>query len=88
MKGYSGTRGQSFKLEFDAASGQFNSRQIPHEFSLVTATNFIVKKLKQKLKADKQRKAEVQLKLLLASLGPTIRDDVGMAEVYEATLNL
>ncbi len=88
MKGYSETRGQASKLEFDTASGQFISKQIPHAFPPMTAPNFIIKKLKEQRKVNKQRKAEVQLKLLLAALGPTTRDDVGMAEVYEATLNL
>lgn len=88
MKGYSEQYGQTFKMDFDAASGQFVSIPITHTFAPKAEPHFIIQKLKEHLKVRKQRKAEHKLKQLLATLGPATRDDVGMTEIFAIVRDL
>ena len=88
MKGYSELRGQTLKMEFDVASGQFVSKPIAHAFAPVAKSNFVVQKLKALQIVRQQKQAEFQLKQLLSSMDQATRDDVGMAEVFAAIPNL
>jgi hypothetical protein len=82
MKGYSEHRGHSSKLDFDQATGQFITKPIEASFAPKAVPNAIVQKL-VKLREQRLRKKTKQKAVkFLATIGPDLRDDVGMTEFY------
>jgi FixJ family two-component response regulator len=84
MKGYSEERGQAFKLEYDAASGQFVSKPIDHSFPQKSFSNAVVETLSNLRKRREDAKAKRKLLKTLEGLSPETRDDVGMTDVFAA----
>lgn len=84
MKGYFEQRGLAIKLEFDAASGQFIAKPIEHGFIATATPHVIVQKIVELKMRRKIKKSKEWLVHILKRMGPEIRDDVGMTEVYAA----
>ncbi len=85
MKGFSETRGQASKIEFDHNTRQFVSIPIAHEFTANHAPHIVVQKLGE-LRLYRQRKnIKQQTKKVLSAISPQARDDVGMTEVFASS---
>ncbi len=82
MKGYIEERGRVFKLDYDAATKQFVSKPVDHDFLPKANVNPVVEKLAVLVKRRRVKKVQQQVAWQLAAMGPELRDDVGMAEVY------
>jgi hypothetical protein len=85
MKGYSETRGQSSKLNFDSATGHFVSTPIAHDFETKPPLNIIVQKLGELRQLHQRKKAKQQATKILSELSPHLRDDLGMTEFFART---
>jgi hypothetical protein len=86
MKGYSEHRGHSSKLEFDHATGQFISKPIESAFAPRAQPKLLVQKLAELHLRQKRKKSKRKAVKFLGTIGPDLRDDVGMIEFY-ATLS-
>lgn len=84
MKGYSETRGQAFKLDYDAESKQFVSKSIAHEFAPNVGLEDVFPTLAELRRRQRKIKAKRQLMRILDGMSPETRDDVGMTEVFAA----
>jgi hypothetical protein len=82
MKGYAEERGLAFKLAFDAVSGQFVSQPIAHDFQPKAEPSLLVKKLADLRKTYRTKKVRDQVSKQLAAMGPELRDDIGMTDVF------
>lgn len=80
MKGFSETRGQASRLEFDQTTGQFISKPIAHGFAAKPARNIVARKLVQLRQSNKREKLKHQTKEVLTNMSPQARDDLGMTE--------
>jgi hypothetical protein len=85
MKGYTEVRGQVFKLVFDATSKQFVSQPTAHDFQPRTAASVVAQQQSDIHKRHRSKKSRSQVTKLLADMGPQLRDDIGMTEVFAAS---
>ena len=84
MKGYTEERGRVFKLDYDAATKQFVSKPVDHDFLPKPNVNPVVEKLAVLVKRRGVKKVQEHVARQLAAMGPELRDDVGMADVYSS----
>lgn len=82
MKGYSEHRGHCSKLDFDQATGQFISKPIAAGFAHQQESNTIIQKIALLSERQQQRRTKKRAIKELATIGPAMREDVGLTEFY------
>jgi hypothetical protein len=75
MKGYSETRGQVFKLEFDTETKQFITRPIVHDVMLQAEIKGSTQNISAAVKAPRVRKKRRSVAKSVAPSGRDMRDD-------------
>jgi hypothetical protein len=85
MKGYTKERGQAFKLGFDAESKQFVTKPIAHDFLSQVESHGVLVKLSEWRNGRAVKKRRKILAKQLVAMGPELRDDVGMTDVFAST---
>ena len=84
MKGYSETRGQACKLDFDTESGQFVAKPIAHDFRSKTGSNVMLQKIADWRKQRAVQKKRDALTQQIGAMTPELRDDIGMTVEFAA----